>query len=340
MKRFIGLVLALLLGLSVFSGCKKKDIPFEYTREILIDKELPDKSLVWAGLFETPVRGVAMFESPDDAFFGIVNCEGIRDITEVFTYDDGVYIVKTASFDDVCKVLEISIEELCEKFNKVQNAHLPSIWEDVVLYHFAVPEDNTFEGKTTEFAGKYVFIEYREKEEEVYIQALSSEEYNGVNDSVSIKSSKEGRIGDRYYLSKGYYDLTKHKYKLYTNENELPAYNGFRFSHLENSDGKLFEILKADGRLKEELAENATICGISYMNNRIYIQIIGGDGYYHLENGERIYEGSERISVMLDADTYEILYAEKFHSTSYNLAIGISFYYMSDDGILYDPYTK
>ena len=339
MKKIITFLLLALLCLSVFSGCKKKeDIPFEYTREMLVDKELPDKSLVWAGVFETPIEGVGMFESPDDSFFGIVNCDGIRDITEVFTYDDGVYIVKTASFDDVCKVLGISIEELCQKFYHVRNAHLAFIWEDVVLYHFEVSENNSFEGKTTEFAGKYVFIEYREKEEKVYIQTLSPEEYNGKTDSSSITSSRKARIGNRYYLSKGYYDFTDHIYKLYSDESVLPENNGFGFSDFESGD--LFEILKADTRLREEIAEDASICGIDYINNRIYTQIVSGNPYYESENGELIYNGSERISVMLDAETHEILYAEKFYSQNYNIGIGLKLYYMSDDGILYEPYTK
>ena len=339
MKRLVSMILLASLCLLSFLGCnKKEDIPLEYTRELLIDKELPDKSIVWAGVFETPIEGVAMFESPKDSFFGIVNCEGIRDITEVFTYDDGVYIVKTASFDDVCKVLGISIEQLCQKFYHVRNAHLAFIWEDVVLYHFEVSENNSFEGKPTEFAGKYVFIEYREKEEKVYIQTLSPEEYNGNSNSSSITSSRKVRIGDRYYLSKGYYDFTDHIYKLYSDESELPENNGFGFSDFESGD--LFEILKADTRLREEIGENASICGIDYINNRIYTQIVSGNPYYESENGELIYNGSERISVMLDSETHEILYAEKFYSQNYNIGIGLKLYYMSDEGILYDPYTK
>ena len=338
MKRIIFLFAMVAICLSVFVGCKgKENIPFEYTREILIDKELPDKSLVWAGVFETPIEGVGMFESPDDTFFGIVNHEGIRDIKEVFSYEDGAYIIKTASFDDVCKVLGISIEELCKKFYHVRNAHLAFIWEDVVLYHFEVSENNSFEGKPTEFAGKYVFIEYREKTEEVYIQTLSPEEYNGNTDASSITSSRKVRIGDRYYLSKGYYDFTDHIYKLYSDESELPKNNGFGFSDFES--GNLFEILKADTRLWEEIAEDASICGIDYINNRIYTQIVSGNAYYESENGELIYNGSERISVMLDAETHEILYAEKFYSPNYNIGIGLKLYYMSDDGILYEPYS-
>ena len=55
MKRLLTICLLVVLILLAFSGCEEREvIAFEYTSEILIEKECPSEDIVWAGRFETP----------------------------------------------------------------------------------------------------------------------------------------------------------------------------------------------------------------------------------------------------------------------------------------------
>lgn len=335
MKKLVCLFLIMNVCLIVFSGCnssKKQDIPFECTYEILIDKELPDQSLVWAGRIQTPTRGVSIIEFPEDYFNGIVTSNGIYDFTN---YSDGVDY-KEYSLNDVCKALNISKKELSKKFNMAIQSQDVCVWEDVVLYHFYVPEENQLDGEKVEFAGKYVFIEYRGKEE-AYVQAISAEEYHDAYNPFSMHSSFGGRIENKFYLSNGYYDLIEHKYKLYENESKMPLYNGHKT--LLNDQHSL-EILRANEILKEEITENMYILSnVHIIKDRIYL-IVGWDArYYDGTDNDPTYEGSKLFVIMLDANTYEILYVAKYHSTNYNIGTNFGFYRIDNEGMLCDPYV-
>ena len=337
MKRIISVLLMMFFSfLLIFSlvGCnslKKQDITFDYTYEILIDKELPDQSLVWAGKIEMPTRGVSIIELPEDEFNGIVFNDGIYDFK---SYSGGVDC-KEYSLNDVCKALNISKKELSKKFNMAIKAQDVCVWEDIVLYHFYVPEENQLDGNKVEFASKYVFIEYRGKEE-AYMQAISAEEYHDAQNPFSIHSSNQGRIGDKFYLSNGYYDLAEHKYKLYENESDIPQYNGHKIL-LSNTQS--LEVLKADAVLKEEIDESMYILSdIHIIKDRKYL-IVGRDArYYNVVDNGRTYEGSELFVIMLDADTDEILYVAKYHSTNYNIGTNLGFYRINSEGMLCVPY--
>lgn len=338
MKRIVSVLLLMFFSfLLIFSlvGCnslKKQDIPFDYTYEILIDKELPDQSLVWAGKIQTPTRGVSIIEFPEDYFNAIVTSDGIYDFTN---YSDGV-CCKEYSLNDVCKALNISKKELSKKFNLAIQSQDVCVWEDVVLYNFYVPEENQLDGNKVEFAGKYVFIEYRGKKE-AYIQAISAEEYHDAQNPFSVQSSFGGRIENKFYLSNGYYDLIEHKYKLYEKESDIPPYNGHKTLL---KDQHTLEILRANEILKEEIDENMYILSdVHIIKDRKYL-IFGRDArYYDSVDNERTYEGSDLFVIMLDADTYEILYAAKYHSTNYNVGTNLGFYRINSEGLLCEPYT-
>lgn len=333
MKKYFVVILTLLFMFSLV-GCnssKKQDVPFEYTYEILVDKELPNQSLVWAGKIAMPTRGASIFEFPEDYFNGIVTYNGIHDLKN---YSGGV-VFKEYSLNDVCKALNLSKKDLSKKFNMAIQSQDVSVWEDAVLYHFYVPEDNQLDGETTEFAGNFVFIEYRGKKE-AYIQAISAEEYHDSQNPFSIHSSNRGRIGNKFYLSNGYYDLAEHKYKRYENESEMPQYNGYK---ILLSDLKSLEVLKTDAALKEEFAENVYILSdVHIVKDRKYL-IVGKEArYYDGINEEHTYEGSELFVIMLDTDTYEILYVAKYHSSNYNIGTNLGFYRLNNEGILCEPY--
>ena len=73
MKRIISLLVLCVMCLSALAGCREREIiPIEYNYEVLVDKERPDESLVWAGRFETPSNGIGLFPSSESRFFGIV----------------------------------------------------------------------------------------------------------------------------------------------------------------------------------------------------------------------------------------------------------------------------
>lgn len=333
MKKYFVVILTLLCIFSLI-GCnnsKKQNVPFEYTYEILVDKELPNQSLVWAGNIKTPTRGGSIIESPEDEFNGIVTNDGIYDFK---SYSGGVDC-KEYSLNDVCKALNISKKELSKKFNMAVQSQDVSVWEDVILYHFYVPEEDQLDGEKTEFAGKFVFIEYREKNE-AYMQAISAEEYHDAQNPFSIHSSNQGRIGDKFYLSNGYYDLAEHKYKLYENESDIPQYNGHK---ILLSDLQSLEVLKADSALKEEFDENMYILSdVHIIKDRKYL-VVGRDArYYNVVDNECTYEGSVLFVIMLDADTDEILYVAKYHSTNYNIGTNLGFYRINSEGMLCDTY--
>ena len=331
MKKFVSLFLMIIICLPVFSGCKvseKVDIPFEYTCEVLIDKELPEQSFVWAGRIQTPTRGVSIIEFPQDYFNGIVTSNGIQDFVNYF----GGVEYKEYSLDNVCKALKISKKDLSKKFNMAITPQDIWLWEDVILCHFYVPEDNQLDGKNVEFAGKFVFIEYRGIDE-AYIQAISVEEYT----DAKIHSVDRGRIGNRFYLSNGYYDLREHKYQLYENESEIPPYSG----HKRLLSGSLsLELLKENAVLKEEITENMYILSdVHLIKDRMYLIVGRDERYYDGGDNEKVYEGSVLLTIMLDADTYEILYVAKYHSSNYNIGTNFGFYQINKEGLLCDPYV-
>ena len=194
----------------------------------------------------------------------------------------------------------------------------------------------------TEYAGKYVFIEHREKSDEVYIQTLTSEHYKNKGASHRPQSDYTGRIGDIYYLSNGYYNLIEHSYKCYESESELPKY---RMESGLRSEEMLVN-LREDELLARYLSDDDLYYADRYLilDNRIYVAFVIGNYIHDEPSGEHEeYEGSDLLVVMLDANTYEVLYAEKYHSTNYylgtrNAAFTIDIYRKGEDGFLYDPY--
>lgn len=340
-KRIVSMLLLTLICLPIFSGCSEREvIPIEYTSEILVKKELPEDELVWAGRFVTPLSGVGLLPYSESDFLGIV---GQHTIKTVPTWKEEKKYFKLAypyANDYIADLTRIKREKLREKFNLVIRRENAYIWEDVSFFHFYVPEDDVYEERSTEYAGKYVFIEYSEKEETVYTSLLIPEEYS----KNGIQSDYVGRIGNIVYFESGFYDLVTHKYVCYESEAELPPYK-FESSKRHK---EIRDILRQNEILAELLNSDGVYSADRYylMNDRIYAAFVIGESYhYEPDGGYEEYEGSDLLLVMLDADTYELLYAEKFHSKNYymgNPSAGpsgiINMYRMGTDGLLYDLY--
>ena len=74
------------------------------------------------------------------------------------------------------------------------------------------------------------------------------------------------------------------------------------------------------------------------INDRIYAAFVYGSTSMQGQQ-EDVYAGSDLLLVMLDAETYELLYAEKYHSPNYYMGARgetISLYQKGADGFLYD----
>ena len=150
-----------------------------------------------------------------------------------------------------------------------------------------------------------------------------------------LRTACEGRIGNVYYLCEGYYDLSTHTYKRYEKESELPKYEMRHFM----SNKEILEIARQDKVLSGYLNDDNIYYAERYyrFNDRIYAAFVTGDNWYDE------YNGSELLLVMLDADSNEVLYAEKYHSPNYYMGAAtyvITMYRRGSDGCLYDPYIE
>ena len=335
MKKILSILLISVLALAILSGCQEREvIAFEYTAEILIDKERPDEKLVWAGRFETPRKSGGLLTYSDSRFFGIVDDHQIEVIklSQEKNYFKPFESNVTAN---LAKLLGISREKLRAKFDVAVDEINIHRFEDVMLIHFSVPEDDVYNEKPTEYAGKYVFIENRNKEETSQIVAVAQNEYNDVNNPHRVRTACEGRIGNVYYLRDGYYDLSTHTYKRYEKESELPKYEMRHYM----SDKEILEIARQDEVLSEYLNDDNIYHAERYyrFNDRIYAAFVTGDNWYDE------YKGSDLLLVMLDADSNEVLYAKKYHSLNYYMGAAtyvIAMYRRGSDGCLYEPYIE
>ena len=335
MKRLLTICLLVVLILLAFSGCEEREvIAFEYTSEILIEKECPSEDIVWAGRFETPRKSGGILTYSDSRFFGIVDDQQI----EVIKLSQEKNYFKPFANNvnaNLSKLLGISREKLRAKFDVAVDEINIQRFEDVMLIHFFVPEDDVYNDKPTEYAGQYVFIEYRNKEKTSQIVAVAPNEYADVNNPHRLRTACEGRIGNVYYLCDGYYDLSTHTYKRYENESELPKYEMRHFM----SNKEILEIARQDKVLSGYLNDDNIYYAERYyrFNDRIYAAFVTGDNWYDE------YNGSELLLVMLDADSNEVLYAEKYHSSNYYMGAAtyvIAMYRRGSDGCLYDPFIE
>lgn len=332
MKKILSILLISVLSLAILSGCQEREVvAIEYTSEILIDKERPEGEFVWAGKFETPRKSGGLLTYSDSRFFGIVEHQQIEVIklSQEKNYFKPFESNVTANLS---KLLGISREKLRAKFDIAVDEISLHRFEDVMLIHFFVPEDDVYNDKPTEYAGQYAFIEYRNKEKTSQIVAVAPNEYADVNNPHRLRTASEGRIGNVYYLCDGYYDFSTHTYKRYEKESDLPKYEMRHYM----SNKEILEIARQDDVLSEYLNDDNIYSAERYyqLDDRIYAAFVTGDNWYD------DYSGSHLLLVMLDADSNEVLYAEKYHSSNYYMGAAtyvIAMYRRGSDGCLYDP---
>ncbi|MBQ3126945.1 MAG: hypothetical protein IJC15_07730 [Clostridia bacterium] len=335
MKRRFFCWTAILLCTALFGGCKSREIiPLEYTSTVVIDSELPDASLVWAGRFQTPTSGMGLFNLAESAFFGVVRSGEIA----VHALIDQRELAPSYHTGSLWKLLGWKGEEYRARIGMYIDRSSYFCWEDAVLFHFYVEEDNQYEGKPVTYAGQQVLIEYRPDAKNVYFHALTQTEYRDDRPGTPY-SLYQGRIGDKVYFRDGWYSLTEHRYTRYATEDDLPAFGGTPFSTVSLADA-----IKADPRLQEYVLDERLIWQVDSMarlGDRLYATAVIGDRYYESDPmGEFVsYAGTELWLFMADSASGEILYAEKLQLANYwQGSSALSFYRMSADGRLYDAF--
>lgn len=360
MKRSVCLFLLVLLCLTVLTGCfqKREIIAPEYTYEILIDKEQPDESFVWAGEFMIPPSSRGFLPIPKSNFWGIVEdgtvltvesgqkdkyiksyvlANGMSTITNM----GDLYPLPEAE-EAIADFLGISIEKLYGKFNMSLYRKNCMVWKDATLFHFFVPENNAYEAKETEYAGKYVFIEHIEKTDETHVLLLTPEDYGKDISDEETSQNTNGveelpkRLGNRLYLTCGYYDLSDHSYNVYEEGFEMPEI----ILNTGIDDDSFIQTLKEDALFAPYPDEDVLSARRKYyrIGDRIYAAITLGEKYHEEESGS--YGGSDLLLFMLDANTFEVLYAERYHSTNYYMGTEMMMYQKGADGFLYDLYLE
>ena len=349
MKRIICMITCVcLICCILFTGCKKEEepiVPLNYYSAVLIQKELPDENLVWAGTLQAPEPNVFMnLGSPEYKLFGMVSPSHIDTVP---TSQQAHYLTELDS-DALSAMMGWSEEEYSTHIrtaiqgkNRIyyQNEQY-FVWEDVVLFHFYV-NSVTYKNRPVTYADKYLFCAYETATGESHILALTEEEYQSFGKNTS---TYHGRIGDRCYFSEGYYDLSTHSYTRYQSQSMLPEYISPEIAEppTENQFVKysLARILQADSRIQPYRKTSQVMVPTVYqLGNRLYGLLVTGERCYdETEDGEKVYDGSQLWLIMADAQTLDLLYVEVFDMQNYwasNLYFGL--YYKTEDGKLFDP---
>ncbi len=336
MKKSISIFVLMLLSMSIFAGCSlepKQDVTIQYTSEILINKETPDPAFVWAGIFQTPEKGDGLITSHDCDIFGIIEGQIVHIDDTVNRKNYYKYFAPVNSMNLNAYVAQwLNIDSTLEKFNFTLERDKGYLWEDTALIHFYVPANDTYRGTPTEFAGKYIFIERKASENKTYLLTLEHDEYHNNDPYASYKSAYVGRIGNKFYVESGWYDLSTHTYQSYKSQDQLPKQKveqGF-------SNWDLLKALKKDAAIAKYLMQKDYYAD-SYcvLGDRTYAAFVIGHEH------ESSYEGSELLLVMLDTDTNKVLYVQRFRSKNYYWRTNgciITMYRKGSDGLLYEPY--
>ena len=337
MKKLISIFVLMFLCMSIFAGCSLEpgqDVKIQYTSEILINKETPDSALVWAGVFQTPEKGDGLITSHDCDIFGVIEGQTVHidDTANRENYYKYFAPVNSMNLLNAYVAQWLNIDSTLEKFSFTLERDKGYLWEDTALIHFYVPANDEYEGKPTEFAGKYIFIERKASEDKTYLLTLEDDEYHNYDQHTSYKSAYVGRIGDKFYVESGWYDLSTHTYQSYKSQDQLPKQKveqGF-------SNWDLLKALKKDAAIAKYLMQKDYYAD-SYcvLGDRTYAAFVIGHEH------ESSYEGSELLLVMLDTDTNEVLYVQRFRSKNYYWGTNgciITMYRKGSDGLLYEPY--
>ena len=322
MKRILCAMMLTVCLLSVLclSGCgQNKPDGINHTSEILINEEAFPSDLVWFSHLSGPSSGTGILPVSPYRTDATVGANGIcearvpqteKKLQDLLGLNDETYARDFGS---------LSWHEYCK-------------YEDTELIYFQVDENAENNGQPVTHAGKRMIAECCG--DAVYITDIT----DIVQSSGELSTSYDGRIGSKYYLEHGYYDLNTHEAKAYTHESELPlakheAYVVYDYSRLNS--------LLKEHEIGSVYFEDVDCVGVCQLGNRLYVVMASRNRYCEGtdENGNFIYEGEDVYLVTLNTETDEILYLQKYHLTDY---FGDSYrlFQQSSDGELLAPMVK
>ena len=348
MKKISALTIIILM-LLLLSGCGSQETPeINYTAEILINEEAPPKDLVWYADLQAPTPGIFILEIPSYRTYATVSTTGIlpiarRDVCDILDtkapFEDTFWQKIEFSFQSgrdhkiqeyELKVLGMTQEEYDAKIKKYFNLDDFSYYPDRVIgiIRPIIPQGETKETVSAEYSNKNILVDF-DYETSVVIPYTDEELKNGAE--TSYYTSYEGRIGNRYYLNYGYYDLSDRKLYPYASESDLPPVK----NELHVADRfVLYRVIEQDADAMAYIPDHHYVDHYSLIGDRYYAVLAQGNRYYDesIEN----YEGESVFFATVDAVTGKVLYLQKYSIKNY---WGYQYRLLSlgEDGILYEP---
>lgn len=341
------MLLTLLAVLSLCGCSTEKSEPPEinYTSEILINKEMPDKSLVWEADIEAPAKGDTILPIGEYSTYAHITSNGIKksnrrygaDMVEKEPYTSSAF----DGFFENTGLRGSTSKALLKFLGMTQEEYDSSIGQYVDMNNFEFYSDTSFDiikiskdGKVyptdtpLKYAGKTLFIEYDYNT--TYITAVDSDEIDALKNS-DIKSTYEGRIGDKYYLSYGYYSFSKHTFLPYLSNALLPSVHLSEHS-LDTHD--LYRIVLNDAKASEFISKDCYAQDIERIGDRYHV--ILGESNRYCDKPIEEYEGSTLFYAIVDATTNEVVYLQKIFLKNYWEGNHFKLYSVGDDGVPYD----
>ena len=359
MKKTCALILVVLLMIPLLSGCggRKEPPAIRYTSEILINKEAPAEDLVWYIRLHGPSSNRGIIPIPSystNAILGtteILQTDGYsyRDILDAKAPYQDTFWEKVGFFfsrkleeqkhNYKLKIFGMTSEEYAQKvcrsmdclnvFGEFDEFHDFNYYQDRVI---GISYPHIYQGETeeltsAEYSNKNILVDY-DYETSVVIPYTDEEliEEGGGRYSTSYV----GRVGDRYYLPYGYYDLTTRTLCPYKDENDLPP---FKDSLGIKDQYDLREVIINNAEVAESIPFYWFIDSYAFLGDRYYAVI--GEGNIFYENSIDDYEGSDVFFVTVDVTTGEVLYLQKFHFENY-WGYEYKLYSLGEDGLFYD----
>lgn len=350
MKKILAFTLVITLMIPLLLGCAKPtELPvLYYTNEILINQEaLPDDLVCYVEL-KTPTssRGLAFgLGRPSYATLDTTKLVqmGKRDYHDILDakapFDNDTFFEKITFFfnrkleeekhDYELKILGMTSEEFDQKINKPIDINNFSYYNDRVIGVITPIKYMLEEGEHTgaEYSDKNILVDY-DYETSVVIP-YTEDELKADNNGL-YSSNYTGRIGDRYYLTYGYYDITSRKLCPYKDENDLPQFTELLGARREHD---LRDVIKSDADAGAYITDGYFIDAYVLIGDRYYVAIGQGNRYY--KNDIENYEGDTIFLLSVDATTGKVLYLQRIHLKNY-WGYEYKFCTLGEDGILYD----
>ena len=349
MKKILALTLIILFSLPLLSGCGGNNEPpaIAYSSEILINQETLPQDFTWYINLWAPSSGRGVLPLPSYTTYATLNsdeilktarrdCRDILDAKAPFqdTFFEKVAFFFSRKFEDQkhnykLKVLGMTSEEYEQKIKKYIDLNDFHYYDDRVIgiIYPVIYQGETEETVDSEYANKTLLVDYDYKTSVVI--AYTDEEMIAENGGL-YSTSYIGRIGDRFYLPYGYYDLAVRKLCPYTNENDLPPFEAILGIEDPFNLGRL---IKNDPDVAPYIPDGCYVNSYALVGDRYYAVMSEMNRFYG--NSIDDYEGENVFLVMMDATTGEVLYLQKFHIENY-WGYEYKLFSMGEDGILYD----